>query len=459
MRRRLIISIICIVVSVVLFVCIFRTDFAGDIYNLLYNWLGKKSGIDPFWPEMETNKELWSNGYLGIFFRFDKFGCLNWLAIPLVFYFLITVKKRERWEIALCLALCISCIFICFKGFMWHRYQLTIFPLLITAVFLFGWQVVRAMNRKVVFGIILICICMLFGNYYSLKDTYASYWRGSIGDGKPGERFPYKMIQYVNKNVDGDSVIVEAGPPLLLYHVSEKKKLLGPGKSKYILIRGGSVAGYTLVYEDQGYKLYKKVDKIDLYKEVDKIDQLYNNLYEPVLSKKSLVKNGSFENWQANQNLLPDFWHIYGGGSVQKDNRAKKFGKYAIKITGDNFNFYQNVTLSGQASGNIISCFALIKTSIPNKYRIQIYDGIDSSFSERHTGDGKWQLLWAIHAINSKAASLEIRVVQAERTNGLNDVVYVDGVLLFPGEYSSPYTLLIEQDHLMHAVIDESASR
>lgn len=79
-----------------------------------------------------------------------------------------------------------------------------------------------------------------------------------------------------------------------------------------------------------------------------------------------------------------------------------------------------------------------MKTSITNKYRIQIYDGIDSSFSERHRGDGKWQLLRTIHTINPKAASLEIRVVQAEKTGGLNDVVYVDEVLLFPGEYYSP---------------------
>jgi len=36
--------------------------------------------------------------------------------------------------------------------------------------------------------------------------------------------------------------------------------------------------------------------------------------------------------------------------------------------------------------------------------------------------------------------------VQAEKTGGLNDVVYVDGVLLFSGEYFSPFTLLREQN-------------
>jgi hypothetical protein len=454
-------------VSIVLFVCIFRPDFIGDIFNSVYKWLGKKSGINPVWPEMGTNKELWFKGYLGIFFRFDKFGWLNWLAIPLFIYFLITIKKRERWEIALYLALCISCIFICLKAFLWERYQLTIFPLLLATIFLFGWQVFREKNRKVIFSIILFCICMLLGNYYVLKDTYAYYWRGSIGDGKPGERFPYKLIEYVNKNVEDDSQIVEWAPPILLYHASKIKKLHSQGKNKYIfirlgagvgreqlyaeqLIRGDGVAGYDLIYEDQGYQLYKKVDKGG---------QLYNDLYESASSEKSLIKNGSFESWQANQNLLPDFWHIYGVGRVQKENSDKKFGKYAVKITGDNFNFYQKLSVSGLNSENKISCFAWIKTAVPGKYRIQIYDGIDSSFSERHTGDGKWQMLRAIHTINPLAASLEIRVVQAEKNGGLNDVVYVDGVLLFPGEYYSPNALIMEHDYLMRGVTKESKFR
>lgn len=181
--------------------------------------------------------------------------------------------------------------------------------------------------------------------------------------------------------------------------------------------------------------------------------------YLHALTKAADIRIQNFCYIQANQNLLPDFWHIYGGGSVQKDNSDKKFGKYAIKITGDNFNFYQNVTLSGLAPEKKMSCFAWLKTTVPDKYRIQIYDGIDSSLSERHTGDGKWQLLRAIHTINPKAKSVELRVVQVEKTNGLNDVVYVDGVLLFPGEYYSPNALLMEQGHLMHSIIEKSTFR
>lgn len=450
MKKRLIV-IIVMVVSVIVLVCTFGTFFIGDTYNSVRNYLSTMSDYGRF-TESDynrfatgplTNKELWSNGYLGIFFNFNMFGRLNLLAIPLFIYFFITIKKRERWEIAVYLALCISFIFISFFGFHWSRYQLTIVPILITTIFLFGWQVLRKKNRKVVFGIILICSGLLLGNCYSLRDTYVYYWNNSIGSGLPGEGFPYKLIEYINNYVDNDSEIVERDQPILYYYASEKKKLRGPGKSKYILIRGGSdsVAGYDLEYEDQGYELYKKEDKTD---------QFYNNyLYEQVYLKKSIVKNGSFENWQVNQNLLPDPWHIYGTGSAQKESSDKKFGKYALKITGDNFNFYQNIILSGLVSEKEkkISCFAWLKTTVPGKYRIQIYDGIDSSLSERHRGDGNWQLLRAMHTINPTATSLEVRVVQAEKTGGLKDIVYVDGVLLFPGEYSSLNALLMEQGH------------
>ena len=439
MRKRNIIIIAGAAAVVFLFVCIFRADFFANIYNSISGWLDKKSGIDPYWPELRTNKDLLLNGYLGIFFRFDKFGYLNWLVIPLVAYFLITLKKRERWEIAVFLALFLSCIFISFMAYGWHRYQLTIFPLLITAIFLLGWQVLRDINSKVLFtGLILIFVCLFLANYYNLRDNYAYYWKMSTGDRNHGEQFPYKLIDYVNKYVDKDSVIMEYESPILLYHANSRKNHHGGGKDEHISARSVKITGsYDLVYEDQKYKLYKKEDKID---------QLYKEYYESVFSGKNLLDNGSFEQWQIGKNALPVSWSIYGSGSIQKENEDVKVGALAVKITGDNFNFYQNLSCAGLQGETKISCFAWIKSSISNKYRIQIADGIDSSFSERHPGDGSWQMLRAIHRISPQATSIEVRIVQAEKTGGLNDVVYVDGVLLFSGEYFSPFTLLREQN-------------
>src|SRR3989339_662568 len=81
---------------------------AEDIYDFAKNWLQSDAQGGSFVREIGTNYDLWLNGYLGIFFRFKMFGGLNWLAVPLFIYFLITIKKRKRWEIAMGLSLCLA---------------------------------------------------------------------------------------------------------------------------------------------------------------------------------------------------------------------------------------------------------------------------------------------------------------------------------------------------------------
>lgn len=125
MRKRLIIIIVTL--SVVLLICVFSTYFLGDVYNLVRSWSTTEAPGGYFSRGIGTNKDLWLNGYLGPFLRFKMFGSLNWLAFPLFIYFLVTIRTRQRWEIALCLVLSASCIFICIKGYMNYRYQFTLF--------------------------------------------------------------------------------------------------------------------------------------------------------------------------------------------------------------------------------------------------------------------------------------------------------------------------------------------
>ena len=254
MRKR---SVIIIgVLSVLLLVCVCINCSRGDVYNSAKSWLQSEAKHGNYTRGIGTNKDLWLNGYLGPFLRFKMFGSLNWLAFPLLIYFLVTIRKRERWEIALALVLTLSCIFICMRGYMNYRYQLTLFPALITMIFLFGWQILRYRNWKVVSVVAVVCSCLLSANSYSLRETYTYYWKGSIGCGLPGELFPYKLIEYINENVRDDSVILERNQPILYYHTN-KKNLRNQGKNRYILVRCDTVPGYDLVCEDQGYRLYK----------------------------------------------------------------------------------------------------------------------------------------------------------------------------------------------------------
>ncbi|MFC1816926.1 hypothetical protein ACFL0M_13560, partial [Thermodesulfobacteriota bacterium] len=117
-------------------------------YELFQNWLNKSlNSYNYTYRGIGANKDLWLNGYLGIFFRFKYFGYLNWLFIPLSIYFLINITKKERWKIALWSVVIGLSIFLSIKGYLNYRYQLTLFPMLLSLILLYGWEVFR--NRSV----------------------------------------------------------------------------------------------------------------------------------------------------------------------------------------------------------------------------------------------------------------------------------------------------------------------
>lgn len=70
---------------------------------------------------------------------------------------------------------------------------------------------------------------------------------------------------------------------------------------------------------------------------------------------------------------------------------------------------------------------------------INIYDNIDSSFSERHSGRGGWELLQANHTVNPLAKFGGTRIIQVEKTGKVDDVVYVDGTLLVEDDWNTFY--------------------
>jgi hypothetical protein len=169
---------------------------------------------------------------------------------------------------------------------------------------------------------------------------------------------------------------------------------------------------------------------------------LYINKVEKLFVNDSLLRNSSFENWRHGPHKKPDFFE--GGDNVLDDmvtreEKEVRVGKYSAKIKGDNFNFAQDLSNFKDYKGKSLTCFAWIKTGVPDKYRIQIYDGIDSSFSKRHSGGGDWELLQVNFTVNPLAKFVTIRVIQAERTGKVDDVVYVDGAILVEGDWNTFY--------------------
>lgn len=413
--------------------------------------------------------ELWLKRYLVLFFDFENFGILNWLAIPLFVYFVATIKKRKRWEIALASVFTLSFLFLSIMAQGYSRYIFTLYPFTLAAIFLYGWDLIKKKSCLFQTGIFVVCAFTVFFNYYHSREAYKWLWeyKVSIVD----DYFPHALVNFIN---DDENLIPDAttlvcshrhlffyhtdkkgidfrDPKLEIFNRQENKNealniLKNQYNVKYIFLIWNFKAKFgmtsilseiiaydcDLMYQDKnGYLLYK-IRERDLDKE--ELEKLFVN--------DSLLRNGSFENWSHGLFKKPDFFeggdNVYEGMVIREEKKVK-VGRYSIKITGDNFNFTQNLSNLEDYKGKSLTCFAWIKTNVPDKYRIEIYDGIDYSFSKRHSGSGNWELLQANLTVNPLAKFLTIRVIQAEKTGKVDDVVYVDGALLVEGDWNTFY--------------------
>jgi hypothetical protein len=186
-----------------------------------------------------------------------------------------------------------------------------------------------------------------------------------------------------------------------------------------------------MVYQEKGGYLYR-IHNIDF----DKAE------YEELFVNDSLLQNGSFENWSQGAQESPDLFE--GGNAVREENEVK-FGQFSAKITGDNYNFSQDLADPSPLRGKSITGFVWIKTDVPQKFRVQIYDGVNSSFSERHLGNSYWELLQINHDVHPEADTLKVRIIQAARTGNEDDVVYADGALLVEGNWNTLHQYRLEK--------------
>ena len=413
--------------------------------------------------------ELWLKSYLGLFFDFAEFGSLNWLAIPLFVYFLITLKKRKRWEISLIFVYTLSCLFLSVKGHGYSRYLFTLYPFTLAAIFLYGWEFIKKKNHLFQIGIFIILILAVLFNCYHLREAYKWQWKYKAS--AVDDYFPHELIKFINndENLISDSTTLVCSHRHLFFYHTDKKGidfrdprleffnrqgnkesalyvLKNQLKVKYIFLNWSFKTNFgmtsilsdiitddcNLMYQDKnGYFLYRIREK-DLDKE--ELEKLFVN--------DSLLINGSLENWRRGPLNKPDYFE--GGdnvleGMAVREEKEVRVGKYSAKITGDNFNFTQVLSNIDDYRGKKITCFAWVKTDVPDKYRIKIDGGLEECFSGRHSGSGNWELLQANLTVNPSAKNIIIRIIQAEKTGNVDDVVYVDGALLVEGDWNTFY--------------------
>ena len=405
--------------------------------------------------------ELWLKRYLSLFFDFKYFGILNLLLIPLLIYFFITIKKRKRWERALVFVFILSCFSLEIRGGFWSRYILTLYPFTIAAIFLLGWEFIKKKNRYLQIGVFVICGIFIFFNYYNSRDIFKQYWQYKV----TFEYYhsPHELLKFVNsiEDLSSDSAILICAGGFCYQYYFYNTNIKGiayidpTGNKEEALNVLRNKLKIKYIYFDWRYDRTRILSDI-IANNCDLVSRWENELYlyrirekdlkkeelEKLFINDSLLKNGSFENWAGGLLKYPDFFQREGNtheGSVTREEQEVKVGKYSVKITGDNFNFSQNLSNFEDYKGKNISCFVWVKAEVPNKYRIQIYDGVKSSFSKRHWGGGNWELLQASHKIDPSAEFVTIRVIQAANTGGVDDVVYVDGALLVEGYWNTFY--------------------
>ncbi len=172
--------------------------------------------------EIETPGKKWLNGYWGIFFRFKALGNINWLIFPLLIWFLVTAKKRERWQMALLFVWLVTVVFISLKGYSNPRYQLTLFPITSAMVLLLLWQFLE--NRKTytrIFCFSLLAAISLF-NIFNYFDRYDRHWelRVSCRD----SYFPSQLVDYLNtaEGINDRWKVFVINQPLFYYYTDKK---------------------------------------------------------------------------------------------------------------------------------------------------------------------------------------------------------------------------------------------
>jgi hypothetical protein len=250
-------------IIIILLTAMLSLLFVRQIYHIVDKRDRKVVAQTPeYLAEVETQSKKLLNGYLGVIFRFRYMGNINWLALPLVLWFLFTakLKKRERWQLALVFVWLISLLFIGFKGYYNARYQLTLFPFTMGMVLVLLWELIK--ERQLIIKVLVFSIvagfCLV--NIYHYYPHFKLYWDLKIS--RTRKHFPEKIMSFLTENKEiarGRNRVYVFDEPLYYYHT---QKFGVDYKSPYFIILYANLAPqrmnldklYTLIYKKHRIK-------------------------------------------------------------------------------------------------------------------------------------------------------------------------------------------------------------
>ena len=163
------------------------------------------------------------------------------------------------------------------------------------------------------------------------------------------------------------------------------------------------------------------------------------------LPQVNTVVNETFLIWAAGDSAAPTGWTLAGTGAAVAragtglGDTNKKVGDFCAKLTfgSTTLTLVNNVittaamTRLSQIPGTSIGFGAWVKSAVASQVRVYVTDGVTTTYTSYHTGDGTWQWLSTTHDISASGTKLDIGVsVESSAANP----AYFSGVTLVFGE-------------------------
>jgi hypothetical protein len=159
------------------------------------------------------------------------------------------------------------------------------------------------------------------------------------------------------------------------------------------------------------------------------------------LPQTNTVVNETFLIWPSGDSSAPAGWTLAGTGAAvaragtSLADTARKVGDFCAKLTygSTTLTFYNDVittaamTRLSQVPGTSIGFGAWVKSAVASQCRVYVTDGVTTTYTSYHTGDGTWQWLSTTHDISASGTYLRIGI-SVESSAG--NPAYLSGVTL-----------------------------
>lgn len=164
-----------------------------------------------------------------------------------------------------------------------------------------------------------------------------------------------------------------------------------------------------------------------------------------MLPQTNVVVNDVFLIWAAGDSAAATGWTLSGTGAAvaragtSLGDTARKVGDFCSKLTyGSTTLTYYNEILTTAAftrlshlQGKSVGFGAWVKSAVASQARIYVTDGVTTTYTSYHTGDGTWQFLATTHSISNTATYLRIGI-SVESSAG--NPAYLSGVTCIFGD-------------------------